>query len=205
MIKVAVLLFNGVEELDFAGPVEVFGAVAEVFTVASSPEVRGRHGLCVIADHTFETAPQPDLLVVPGGPVTRENPDSLAAVVAYVRLVGPKCRMVLSVCTGAFILARAGLLDGRSCTTHYRRRHLLAAKFPGIKLCYDRVVVDGTVITTAGVSAGIDGSLVAVSRLFGLERASKLARQIEYPWQGKTVYAGSMSEPHEDDAALAWG
>lgn len=202
-MKVGVLLFEGVEELDFAGPFEVFGQAGEVFTVASSPAVRGRHGLQVTADYTFADAPQPELLVVPGGPVTRENPESLAAAVEYVRRTAPGCKIILSVCTGAFILAEAGLLDGKSATTHYRRRHLLTAKYPHINLRYARVVQDGKIITTAGVAAGIDGSLFAISRLFGMETARKLAKRIEYPWHSThTVHAGP--EDCMDDTAKAW-
>lgn len=207
-MKVAVLLYNGVEELDFAGPFEVFAQVAELFTVAPSLPVRGRHGLRVTADYTLDEAPPADLLVVPGGPVTRENPDALADVVAYIERTAPNVRLVVSVCTGAFLIARAGLLEGRSCTTHYRRRHLLAARFPTIQLRYARVVADGKVITTAGVAAGIDGSLFAVSRLFGVERARKVAKSIEYPWQsGQTLHAGSMAEPEaviDEESERAW-
>jgi transcriptional regulator GlxA family with amidase domain len=206
-MKVAVLLYNGVEELDFAGPYEVFGQVAEVFTVAPSLQVKGRHGLKVTADFTFTDAPQPDVLVVPGGPITREDPASLTEPVAYVQRTAPRCRMVLSVCTGAFLMARAGLLDDRSCTTHWRRRHLLAAQFPDVKLRYARVVADGKIVTTAGVAAGIDGSLFTVSRLWGVERAGKLAKQIEYPWHSShTIHEGSMPEPEEvsEGSDLTW-
>lgn len=197
MLKIAVVLFDGVEELDFAGPFEVFGQAGEVFTVAASASVVGRHGLKVTADHTFETAPQPDVLVVPGGPVTRENPEGLGAVVSYVKQVTPGARIILSVCTGAFILARAGLLEGKSCTTHYRRRHLLAAKFPGLRIRYARVVADGKLVTTAGVAAGIDGSLFVLSRLSGLEPARKVAKQIEYHWHSSQILQeGGASDPY---------
>lgn len=209
MLKVAVLLFNGVEELDFAGPFEVFANVAEVFTVAASLEIKGRHGLTVTADHTFATAPAYDVLVVPGGPVTRENQESLAETVAYVKAHAPACRLVLSVCTGAFILALAGLLEGRSCTTHYRRRHLLMAKFPGTHVRYARVVQDGKYVSTAGVAAGIDGALYAVSRLLDTEAARKLAKQLEHPWHsGNVINATQAAEPYyfweESGQALAW-
>ena len=191
MLKVAVLLFHGVEELDFAGPYEVFAGVAEVYTVAPYKEVRCRHGLRVLAEHTLETAPAPDVLVVPGGPVTRENPATLEAVVEYIKRVSPGCRLTLSVCTGAFILAQAGLLDGRSCTTHYKRRHLLMARFPQVEVRYGRVVDDGKIISTAGVAAGIDGSLFAVARLLGTEAARKVAKSIEYPWHSSHVTVGT--------------
>lgn len=206
-MKVAVLLFDGVEELDFAGPYEVLSSVGEVFTVAGRPQVRGRHGLRVTPDHTFATAPQPNVLVVPGGPVTRENPAALSDSVAWVRAVEPGCRMVLSVCTGSFILARAGLLDGKHCTTHYRRRHLMSAQFPAAKLRYARVVADGRLVTTAGVSAGIDGSLFVISRLLGQAEARQIAKRIEYPWHPvQAVQEGSMINPlNEADApARSW-
>jgi transcriptional regulator GlxA family with amidase domain len=209
MMKVAVLLFDGVEELDFAGPMEVFGHVAEVFTVAPSYEVKGRHGLKVVADYTLANAPQADVIVVPGGPVTRENPASVAPVAEYVKALYGDARLVLSVCTGAFILAMAGLLDGRSCTTHHRRRHLLLARYPQIHMRYARVVNDGKIVTTAGVAAGIDGALFAVSRLFDMDHARKLARQIEYPWHSShVVQASQQAEPYyfweESGQALAW-
>lgn len=207
MLKFAVLIFDGVEELDFAGPYEVLASVGEVFTVASTEGVRGRHGLKVVADYTFANAPQPDVLVIPGGPVTRENPDSLTDAVEYVRRTAPECRMLLSVCTGAFIAARAGLLDGKSCTTHSRRRHLLSAQFPTVRLRYARVVADGKMVSTAGVAAGIDGALFVASRFFGLERAHQLAKQIEYPWHSShIVHDGSMVEPYEfaEESARSW-
>lgn len=198
MLTVAVLLYNGVEELDFVGPYEVFSFVGQVYTVAETHSVRGRHGLRVQADHTFETAPQPDVLVVPGGPVTREDPESLNAVVEYVRRTAVQCRVIQGVCTGTFILARTGMLDGRSCTTHSRRRHLLAAKFPHVRLRYARVVSDGKYVTTAGVAAGIDGSLFTVSKLLGTDEARKLAKGIEYPWHSAhALHAGTMEDAHE--------
>jgi len=207
MLKVAVLLFDGVEELDFTGPYEVLSFVGETYTVAASPSVRGRHGLRVTADYTFADAPQPDVLVIPGGPVTRENPDSLDAAVSYIQATAPGARVILSVCTGAFLAARAGLLEGRSATTHYRRRHLLQAQFPNIRLRYARVVSDGKLVSTAGVAAGLDGALFVVSRFFGLEKAHKVAKSIEYPWHSShTVHDGSMTEPYQfpEEMARSW-
>lgn len=202
-MRVAILLFDGVEELDFAGPYEVLANVGEVFTVAAQREVRGRHGLRVTADYTVADAPRPDVLVIPGGPVTREDPGSLESAVAYVRQTAPGCRVTLTVCTGAFIAARAGILEGRSCTTHYRRRHLLAAQFPGLHLRYARVVVDGKIISTAGVAAGIDGALYTVARLVDMETARKVARGIEYPWHANGVLHGSGLGDSHDEAAYA--
>ncbi|MFZ5823176.1 MAG: DJ-1/PfpI family protein [Bacillota bacterium] len=197
-MKVAILLFDGVEELDFAGPYEVLASVGEVFTVAQTQQVRGSHGLKVVADYTFADAPEPDVLVIPGGPVTRENPASLASAVEYVARVASASRVTLTVCTGAFIAARAGLLEGRSCTTHYRRRHLLSAQFPGLHVRFARVVVDGKIISTAGVAAGIDGALYTVARLVSMEAARKLAKQIEYPWHSTHVLHANGLKEHEE-------
>lgn len=197
-MKVAILLFEGVEELDFAGPYEVLASKWEVYTVAQSRQVRGRHGLNVTADYTFADAPEPDVLVIPGGPVTRENPVSLESTVDYVARVAPSSRITLTVCTGAFIAARAGLLEGRSCTTHYRRRHLLSAQFPGANVRFARVVVDGKIISTAGVAAGIDGALYTIARLVDMESARKIAKQIEYPWHSTHVLHANGLIEHEE-------
>ncbi|HYF77402.1 MAG TPA: DJ-1/PfpI family protein [Symbiobacteriaceae bacterium] len=205
MLKVAVVLFDGVEELDFAGPLEVLGQAGDVFTVGPAREVRGRHGLTVRPDFTFADAPRPDVLVVPGGPVTREDPASLFETVAYVRRVAPFARKVLSVCTGAFILAMAGQLHQRTVTTHFQRRRLLADNFPDVHVAYRRVVMDGKFISTAGVSAGLDGALHLLFRLKGLEVARRVANQIEYPWHVDEVMD---AEPYtfweEGQRAIGW-
>ncbi len=197
-MKIAIILFDGVEELDFAGPYEVFSDVGQVYTVAPQREIRGANGLRVLADHTFDDAPEPDVLVIPGGPVTREKPESLAAAVAYVAKTAPACRVTLTVCTGSFVAARAGILDGRSVTTHYRRRHLLQAQFPEVHVRFARVVVDGKIISTAGVAAGIDGALYTVSRLFDMETARQIAKAIEYPWHSSHVLHAHDLHDHEE-------
>lgn len=205
MLKVAVLVFQGVEELDFTGPLEVLGHTGVVFTVGPTPEIRGRNGLTVRPDFTYADAPRPDVLVVPGGTVTRENPDSLAATVAYVRKVAPFCRIVLSVCTGSYILAMAGQLHHRTCTTHYLRRKLLADKFPSVRVVSGRVVSDGKFISTAGVAAGIDGALHVISRLNGVEEARRVAEHIEYPWADDEVMdTQPYSFPEEGNWSMAW-
>jgi transcriptional regulator GlxA family with amidase domain len=201
------VLFDGVEELDFAGPLEVLGQVGDVFTVGPSREVRGRHGLMVNPDYIFTDAhaPRPDVLVVPGGPITRENPASLYETVAYVRRVAPFARKVLSVCTGAFILAMAGQLHQRTVTTHFQRRRLLADSFPDVQVAYRRVVTDGKFVSTAGVAAGIDGALHLLFSLKGLEVARRVANQIEYPWHADEVMD---AEPYtfweEGQQAMGW-
>ncbi len=139
-----------------------------------------------------------------GGPVTRDRPESLDETVEYVRRTAPACRQVLSVCTGTFILAPAGLLEGRSCTTHYRRCHLLAAKYPGLKLHDARVVADGKLVSTAGVAVGIDGTLYVIARLLGQERARKAARQIEHRWDFAPVVVAGPPEAGRQEWVQGW-
>jgi len=193
----AILIFDDVEVLDFTGPFEVFAVTDEladktlfnVFTVAELPgTVRARNGLKVVPDHTFESAPAPDLLVVPGGFGTRpllKKP----SVVDRVRSWSKRAEITASVCTGSLVLAKAGLLDGRAATTHYLRHDLLRELAPTARVSEDRRFVvnepaDGRplVATSAGISAGIDLSLHLVARLHGSAVAAKTAQYMEYHW-----------------------
>lgn len=189
---VAILLFDDVEVLDFAGPFEVFSVTDEladyqlfhVQTVALAPEsVRARNGLRVVPDHTLETAPAPDILIVPGGSGSGTMLDR-PAVLEWIQHQAPRAELVASVCTGARLLARAGLLDGRSVTTHYENLAELAALAPAATVIADRRFIDhGRVATSAGISAGIDLSLHLVARLHGRATAEKTARYMEYQWR----------------------
>jgi len=192
--KVAILLFDDVEVLDFAGPFEVF-AVAdelhghdcfEVFTVAAdgAETVRARNGLSVTADYRLGEAPTPQLLVVPGGQGTR----ALLEVPPFLQWLwetAHRCERVLSVCTGALLLARAGLLEGLTATTHHSALDLLADLAPRTGVVHGRRFVDnGRVVTAAGISAGIDMSLHVVGQLLGREAAVRTAEYMEYRWDG---------------------
>lgn len=189
---VAILLFDDVEVLDAAGPFEVFAVTDElsgyqlfqVQTVALVPgSVRARNGLRFVPDHTLESAPAPDILIVPGGSGSRallQKPDLLD----WLRYHAQRAEVVASVCTGARLLARAGLLDGLSATTHYENIAELAALAPAATLVADRRFVDhGRIATSAGIAAGIDLSLHLVARLHGHETAEKTARYMEYHWR----------------------
>jgi len=186
---VAILLFDDVEVLDFAGPFEVFTAADErrqgtafaTYTVAETAgEIRCHNGLRVVPDHTFATCPPAAVLVVPGGFGTRALLQRPAAV-EWLRGRAEQAEIVMSVCTGALVLARAGLLDGLHVTTHYEALDLLRTLAP-------RAIVDrgarfhdnGKILTAAGVSAGIDCALHVVARLLGAETAAETARYIEY-------------------------
>ncbi len=181
---VAILLFPGAEIIDYAGPWEVFGdAGFDVFTVAAKPgPLKATLGQVITPDYTFENCPSADIFLVPGGAVptlTRDDPTS-----RWIRKESAECKYTMSVCNGAFWLANAGLLDGKSATTIQHRLDQLAKDYPGIKVERNKRFVDnGTLVTTAGLSAGIDGAFHMVERILGLPTAQTVARIMEYNWQ----------------------
>ena len=199
MVKtVGILIFDDVEVLDFAGPFEVFSrtrlvagaesrrtddsAPFRVFTVARSRElVTAIGGLNVMPDYAWKDAPAIDLLVVPGGFGTRAllNDD---ATLGWIRQTAAVSRQVTSVCTGALLLAKVGLLQGKRATTHWAGLDLLASIDPTIHVLRDRRVVHDGVFTSAGVSAGIDMSFAVVEQICGRDVALETAHYIEYPW-----------------------
>ncbi|TAK60983.1 MAG: DJ-1/PfpI family protein [Dehalococcoidia bacterium] len=183
--NIAFVLFPDFEELDYAGPYEVFGTAARyvdkewrVFTVAAQRTTRGTNGMHVTADYLFDDSPAADLIVVPGGFGTRPGVDD-AALVGYVKRAGEGAKYVTSVCTGALLLQRAGFLAGRRATTHWGARKELAA-LGGVEVVEERWVQDGNVITAAGVSAGIDMALYVVGLLKSPDEARKVQRIMEY-------------------------
>ena len=187
-MNIGVALFDGAEELDWAGPWEVLAAWAQqfpddgvrVFTVArENRQITCAKGLRVLPDETWESAPGMDVLVYPGGRGTRrELADQ--AVLDWIRGVAGG-GVVASVCTGSLVLAAAGLLDGRPATTHWGSVELLPTLGKDIEVrAEDRFVDTGDVITAAGVSAGIDMALHLVARLHSPERAREVRRYIQY-------------------------
>jgi transcriptional regulator GlxA family with amidase domain len=184
---IAIVLFDRVEELDFVGPWEVFGFLqalepdaCDLFTVSErGGEVRGAKGLRVLADHSFATAPPADVILVPGGMGTRTEVDN-PATIEYVRRSAASAELATSVCTGAFILERAGILAGRPATTHWRSMDRLRALGTVDVVDGARYVDAGTVVTSSGVSAGIDMALYLVGRLWGPELARRVQQGIEY-------------------------
>ncbi|RXK54686.1 DJ-1/PfpI family protein [Oleiharenicola lentus] len=189
---VAILLFDDVEVLDFAGPFEVFSVTRElageklfnVHTVGLTPgTIRARNGLKVVPEHTLETVPAPDLLLVPGGYGTRMLLNQ-ARVVEWVRRNAAKAEIVASVCTGSLLLAKAGLLAGSPATTHFQCFDLLRELEPTATVREDvRFTDHGRILTAAGISAGIDLSLHIVARLHGFETAQRTAVYMEYHWR----------------------
>ena len=183
--NIAFVLFPGFEELDFAGPYEVFGVAAkyqetdwQLFTVAEKQMVRGALGVNVQADHLFQDAPHAEIIVVPGGFGTREGMEN-AALIDYIRRAGADAQYVTSVCTGSFLLHKAGFLTGKRAATYFRSREQLE-KMGDVTVVEDRWVHDGNVITAGGVSSGIDMALYVVGLLRTPEVARKVQQFIEY-------------------------
>jgi transcriptional regulator GlxA family with amidase domain len=184
---VGVLLFTDMEELDFAGPWEVFGVTRMLTDGGLNPvtvaeragPVRAAKGLRVLADHGFDDAPPLDVLLVPGGHGTRD-PSVARPLVDFIQRTAPRCAWVTSVCTGALLLEQAGLLQGRRATTNRSFLDKLAARGNVTVLRGVRYVRDGNVVTSAGVSAGIDMSLWLVGQLFDPDTARRVQSRMEY-------------------------
>lgn len=195
-LQVAILAFDEVEALDLAGPYEVFTTASrmqqretpdapppfEVHCVAREHQpVRARAGMTLLPTHSFADAPPIDVLVVPGGVVdaVMACPDTLR----WVSQVADKAMLTASVCTGAFVLASSGVLTHGPVTTHWEDADDLGRRFPALEVRRGvRWVDQGTVVTSGGISAGIDMSLHLVARLVGMALAEHTARQMEFTW-----------------------
>jgi transcriptional regulator GlxA family with amidase domain len=191
MRNVAILIFPDVEILDFCGPFEVFSRASyvseppafKIFTIAAMlGPLRTHNGLIVNPDFQLDDAPQPNLLLIPGGQGTRPLVHD-ASLLEWIKSKSAVAELTLSVCTGSLLLAKAGLLDGLGATTHWASLDLLRQLAPKATVHADRRYVDnGRIVCSAGIAAGIDMSLHIVERLLGAETAIKTARQMEYPW-----------------------
>lgn len=197
--KVACLLFPGVEIIDFSGPWEVFGAAGmEVFSVAASDSViTATMGLKLKPDYTFANAPLPDIVLVPGGGV---DPSDTAVVNWIVRTSG-KSEHTMSVCTGAFLLAAGGLLDGLQATTNFPAVPVLRQISPTTSVADTvRFVDNGRIITSSGLSSGIDAAFHLVSGYLGKAQTQKIANELEYGWHEKDPFVrGKLADKHVQD------
>ncbi|AOO66466.1 DJ-1/PfpI family protein [Sulfurospirillum halorespirans] len=195
--SVGIYIFDNVEVLDFAGPYEVFTTASrvfnktasslahppfEVFTIGKTKQsIYARAGLKLHPDYSMTTHPSLDLLIIPGGVVTKELEDD--DVIAWIKSTASSTPITASICTGAFLLAKAGLLEGKASTTHWEDIDELHALFPSLHVKENmRWVDEGSIVTSAGISAGIDMSLHLVERLMGKELAVNTARQMEFDW-----------------------
>jgi transcriptional regulator GlxA family with amidase domain len=184
MQTVLIVLFDDVQSLDVTGPAEVFNGAElhcpgtyRIRTVSRDGRaVRTSSGLTLVPDHSFADAPPADTLVVPGGAGTR-HPDP--RLPAWLREHGPRAGRLVSVCTGALLLAEAGLLEGRRVTSHWSVCDKLAREHPGIEVDPDPIYVrDGTLATSAGVTSGIDLALALVEEDVGRDIALSVARHL---------------------------
>jgi transcriptional regulator GlxA family with amidase domain len=194
--NVGVLVFDGVALLDVAGPFEVLTrarlepgvesrrreeeALFEAFTVAKTKDpVTATGGIVLVPGHSFADAPRVDLLLVPGGFGTRPVLQD-AETIEWIRRTAASAKRTASVCTGALLLARAGLLDGRRATTHWGAFGLLASLARDVTVDREARFVDDGVMTSAGVASGVDLALHIVETLFGRAVADETARYLEY-------------------------
>lgn len=194
--NVAIFLYQNVELLDFAGPGEVFSAAGfNTYTVSvDGKSLVSQRFVTVQPQYSIDNAPTPDILVFPGGN-SRPSADD-PRVIAWIKKLYGNGSDFMSVCTGAFIIAKAGLLDNKRVTTHYGSTKTLAVQYPTTTVLEDtRWVDNGNVITTAGVSAGIDGALHFVSRIKGIDAAKQVAHYMEYDkWNPENGVVDKHSE-----------
>jgi transcriptional regulator GlxA family with amidase domain len=198
--KVAIFIFNEVEVLDFAGPFEVFSVAGlrtlpeapfDVFTVAQFETIEARNHLTVKPTYTISNAPNADIILIPGGgghyadgtPFGSRREMNNPIVLNWVKEQAKQAKLVLSVCTGSLILGMAGLLEGLEATTHFKAIDSLRNISDQIHVKENiRFVDNGNIITSAGISAGIDMSLYTVGKLFGKEVADETAKYMQYDY-----------------------
>lgn len=189
-LNVAIFVHEGVQLLDFSGPAEVFsdvhtngGHAFNVYTVAPTDEaITSQRFLSVKPQYSIKNCPPPDIILLPGGDTDR--PLSNPEVINWIKTSGAKSKYLVSVCTGAFLLAKAGFLDNKQATTHYCCQDGLAKDYPNVKVVKGvRFIDNGKVITTEGISAGIDGALYLVEKLHGRSVAEATAKYMMYDWR----------------------
>jgi len=194
--NVAILLFPGVQIIDYTGPWEVLGHARidgkpafKIYSVAETASpFETAMGMTVIPSYTFAKAPKPDILVLPGGNVDPQL--SNEGIIRWIRESAKTAEVVLSVCNGAFFLAQAGLLDGLEATTFAGMIDDLQRSAPKTKVVRDKRFVDnGKIITSAGLSSGIDGALHVIEKLYGKGTAQLAAVGMEYDWRPDSGWA----------------
>ncbi|MBX2871112.1 MAG: DJ-1/PfpI family protein [Saprospiraceae bacterium] len=199
--QVAILVFPGVQIIDYTGPYEVFGQAGfNVFLVAEADTMfRTAMGMQVVPHYTLADHPKADVIVIPGGGVTRAK--NSKAVLSWIKDTEKEAASVMSVCNGAYILANTGLLDGKKATTFASLIPGLRKAAPKTEVVEDmRFVDNGKIITTAGLSSGLDGSLHLVAKMLGLGRAQMIATNLEYDWDVEGNYVrAALADQKVDD------
>jgi transcriptional regulator GlxA family with amidase domain len=218
MPTVAIAIFPGVQALDVAGPVDVFseanGFIApedryhvKLLSAEAAP-LRASNGMTLVADATFEEAPGPfNLALVAGGPTLPHNHVPDPRLLHWLTHVATRCGRYGSICTGAFALGHAGLLDARNVTTHWQHAAQLAAQFPEARVDLDRIYLrDGQLVTSAGVTAGIDLSLALVAEDHGPHTALAVAKRLVVFAQrqgGQSQFSPYLTAPADDTSPVA--
>lgn len=202
--NLAIFIFDGVQIIDYTGPFEVLGQARDngtklfnVYTVAEKAgPITTNMGMTVVPKYSFADMPKTDVFVLPGGNTQPglDNPK----VIKWVQDTAANSEFVMSVCNGAFYLGKAGLLDGLSATTYYGLIDELKQVAPKAHIVTDQRFVDnGKIITTAGLSSGIDGALHLIEKIVGRGRAQEVALNLEYNWQPDVAYArASLADMH---------
>jgi transcriptional regulator GlxA family with amidase domain len=190
-MNVGIYIYDDAEVLDFSGPFEVFSVASRflgdsekfnVFLISEkSPTVTARGNYQINSHYTFKNVPQTDVLIVVGGVHTEEVKKT--AVIDWIKEQSKNTKIVASVCTGAFLLAEAKIITNHTVTTHWEDIPDLRKDYPTLNVVEDvRWVDEGNIITSAGISAGIDMSLHLISRIKGLDLANKTAKQMQFDW-----------------------
>jgi transcriptional regulator GlxA family with amidase domain len=194
-MNVGIYIYNNAEVLDFSGPFEVFSTASRVsheenlfntFLVGETgQEVVARGGFKVKPTYSIKNHPSIDVLIIVGGVHTSEMKNKI--VLEWIKFQGTQAKLIASVCTGAFLLAQAGLLTNQKVTTHWEDIQDLRISFPDLEIVESkRWVEEGNIVTSAGISAGIDMSLYLVSKLSNQEIAERTALQMEYEWKNRS-------------------
>jgi len=190
-MNIGIYIYDEAEVLDFSGPFEVFSTASRflnknekfnVFLIAEKSEsVTARGGYDINAKYTISNHPKLDLLVVAGGVHTQEMKKE--NVITWIKNVSTNTKIVASVCTGAFLLAQSKVINNHNVTTHWEDIVDLKKNFPSLNVKSNvRWVDEGSIVTSGGISAGIDMSLHLVSRIHSLDLAEKTAKQMEFTW-----------------------
>ena len=188
--RLGIVVFNDVEVLDFAGPFEVFSVTNEqndynlldISLISTDyTTLTAKNGLKIVSDHTINEISTLDILLIPGGKGARPLVNN-SEFIDWVRLVSKDCELVLSVCTGALVLAKAGILDGLKATSHHQAYDELRDIITDTEIVEEghRFVDNGKVITSGGISAGIDMSFHVIERLYGKDTAESTSDYMEY-------------------------
>lgn len=198
--KIGILVFDNIQLFDFMGPYDVLRRNNDVYLVAEKPVIETYGGavpsIKITPQYTFNNAPQPDVLVIPGGGSDKPGKSGVGrqlqnpAVIKWVKETAGKATYVLTVCNGAFIAAEAGLLDGMKATTFHTMIGDLKDAYPKVKVVDDQRFVDnGRVISTAGITSGVDGALYLNSKLHGKAASQLAALSLEYAWNPESTFA----------------